>query len=209
MNWFDFCVWKGGTMARHSRERIHRILDGEENGDDIKQHREQQELTEYRAAIEALEQSKITPPEDFVSRVMASLPDGDRVSFFEKIIGWWPRDRQWLVPAASGAAVALLLVALGSLILGGGTTDQILVTFELHAPQAQSVELIGSFNDWTRGTVHLSGPDASGHWAVTIPLPSGRHEYQFLVDGERLVADPKALLYRPDGFGQNNAVLDI
>jgi hypothetical protein len=70
------------------------------------------------------------------------------------------------------------------------------------------VELIGSFNHWSRGTIYLSGPDASGHWAVTIPLNSGRHEYQFLVDGE-LVIDPKAPLYRPDGFGQKNAVLDI
>ena len=103
---------------------------------------------------------------------------------------------------------ALLLIGGASLIFPRGSHNGVLVTFELHAPQAQSVELIGSFNDWARGTIRLSGPDASGHWVVTIPLPSGRYEYQFLVDGE-LVPDPKALLYRPDGFGQKNAVLDI
>jgi hypothetical protein len=196
-------------MVSQNREKIHRILDGEELRDEITEHHEQEELAEYQHAIEALEQSEISPPENFVSDVMARLPDGDRVSLVEKIVALWPRERQWLAPAAAGAVVALLLVAGASLLLPSGSNDQILVTFELHAPEAQSVELIGSFNHWARGTAHLSGPDASGHWAVTIPLPSGRHEYQFLVDGEKLVVDPEAPLYRPDGFGQKNAVLDI
>lgn len=196
-------------MVNQDRERIHRVLDGEELGNEIAEHQEREELVEYQRAINALEQSKVTPPEEFVSHVMAALPDGDRVSLVEKVMAFWPRERQWLAPAAAGAVITLLLVAGVSLFLPSGSNDGILVTFELHAPQARSVELIGSFNDWARGTIRLSGPDASGHWAVTIPLPSGRHEYQFLVDGEQLVVDPEALLYRPDGFGQKNAVLDI
>lgn len=40
-----------------------------------------------------------------------------------------------------------------------------------------------------------------------MELPMGRHEYAFLIDGERIVPDPGALLYHEDGFGNRNAVL--
>jgi len=42
-----------------------------------------------------------------------------------------------------------------------------------------------------------------------VPLPPGNYEYVFVVDGERWVADPRAARYRPDGFGNNNAMLTV
>ena len=83
------------------------------------------------------------------------------------------------------------------------------VHFELHAPGARSVELVGSFKHWQPGSIRLVGPDASGHWTASIHLPEGRHEYQFLVDGRQWVTDPMAAVVRPDGFGRANAILDV
>ena len=42
-------------------------------------------------------------------------------------------------------------------------------------------------------------------------LPAGQHEYMFVVDGERWVADPLAGRYVDDGFGagRQNAVLIV
>ncbi len=88
-------------------------------------------------------------------------------------------------------------------------TDLVTVHFELHAPGAEQVELLGDFNSWKTGDIVLAGPDASGHWTAAVQLPEGRHEYIFLVDGERWIADPKASTIRPDGFGHVNAVIQV
>ncbi len=191
------------------RERIHRFLDGEDQAPPDTTDAAHGELEEYRHAMELLEQANVSPPEDFVEHVMSALPDRVDVPLRKRILGLWPREGKWLAPLAVGAA-ASLLAAIGVLQLTpNGSDGRLRVTFELHAPGTESVELIGSFNNWTPGDINLRGPDATGHWDVTIPLPEGRHEYQFLIDGRRLITDPKALLQRPDGFGRMNAVLDI
>jgi len=46
-------------------------------------------------------------------------------------------------------------------------------------------------------------------WRATIVLPVGQHEYMFVVDGERWVADPNAGRYVDDDFGRENAVLIV
>lgn len=64
------------------------------------------------------------------------------------------------------------------------------VNFIYFAPQAQSVFLIGDFNDWDPNAFPMKKqPD--GAWLIQIPLPHGHHHYQYLVDGKP-VLDPKA-----------------
>jgi 1,4-alpha-glucan branching enzyme len=48
-----------------------------------------------------------------------------------------------------------------------------------------------------------------GVWTVELPLaPGRRYEYMFVVDG-RWVTDPTAPASVDDGFGGQNAVLDL
>ncbi len=63
------------------------------------------------------------------------------------------------------------------------------VDFQLRDAKAAKVCLVGDFNHWKPETLFLAKlPD--GNWELTLPLPSGRYRYRFLVDGvER--ADPK------------------
>jgi hypothetical protein len=49
---------------------------------------------------------------------------------------------------------------------------------------------------------------ASGIWAATLILPAGQHQYAFVVDGARWVADPSAPAV-DDGFGRQNSVLAL
>src|SRR5947209_17258958 len=64
------------------------------------------------------------------------------------------------------------------------------VNFIYFAPQAQSVFLIGDFNDWDPKAFPMKKqPD--GAWLTQIALPHGHHHYQYLVDGKP-VLDPKA-----------------
>jgi hypothetical protein len=166
-------------------------------------------MKKHKELIDRLEQHQTRAPEDFTERVMDALPAWRPA----KRKSWWARQRQWMVPALAGAT-AMLVVMLG-LSRFAASPDapaaQQLVSlhFELHAPGADKVELLGTFNSWQTGDVVLVGPDASGHWTATVELPEGRHEYIFLVDGERWMADPKAATLRPDGFGHVNSVIQV
>ncbi len=84
-----------------------------------------------------------------------------------------------------------------------------LVRFVFVAPEAKSVALVGNFNSWDRSAVQLTRSEAGGAWTATVPLPSGRHEYAFLVDGDRWAADPNARATVEDEFGVASSVVTV
>lgn len=164
-------------------------------------------MKKHHELVERLGQHRTKAPVEFVDGVMEALPawrnPGEQ--------SWWRRQRQWMIPALGGAA-AMFVVMLGFLQLqkaDPAENGMVSFHFELHAPGADQVELLGTFNNWKMGDIVLNGPDASGHWTATVELPEGRHEYIFLVDGERWMADPKAATLRPDGFGHVNTVIQV
>ncbi len=85
----------------------------------------------------------------------------------------------------------------------------VLVRFELLAPEASSVSLAGSFNGWSAQAINLVPSATPGLWTVTVPLTLGSHEYLFVVDGQRWMADPTAHAQVNDGFGQTNSVIVV
>jgi len=78
---------------------------------------------------------------------------------------------------------------------------------------AQSVSLVGDFNNWSREMTPLV-PTANGDaWTVTVTLPPGRHEYAFIVRDakagrERWAADPLAPTLQ-DEFGTVSSVVQV
>lgn len=80
--------------------------------------------------------------------------------------------------------------------------------FSLTAPAAASVSLVGDFNDWEPSAAPLTrGP--GGVWTTAVPLPPGRYEYAFVVDGSRVIADPTAPLAEAGDFGAPNSLLTV
>ncbi len=64
------------------------------------------------------------------------------------------------------------------------------VNFVCNATQAQSVSLVGDFNEWNPGAHPMKQmPDRS--WLLKVDLKHGHHRYAFLVDGV-LTLDPRA-----------------
>ncbi len=190
---------------RHE-ERVHRWIDGEDPAPAPGTEGERV-YREYSRVLSGLAEQRVRAPGDFVARVMAALPPEPDRGWADRLRRLWPGRGRWLAPAVAGA-LALWVLAVGIPRLQSGP-ERVPVTFEIHAPEARRVELVGSFNDWRPGEIVLKGPDATGHWKVTVRLPPGRYEYLFLVDGRQWVVDPDALALRPDGFGRENAVIEL
>jgi 1,4-alpha-glucan branching enzyme len=83
------------------------------------------------------------------------------------------------------------------------------VTFALWAPWKQSVHLIGDFNDWNRDADPLA-VDESGLWWIEKRLAPGTYGYQFVLDGETVIADPYARRLRwAEGSPQPHALIEV
>src|SRR5205809_714199 len=116
---------------------------------------------------------------------------------------------------AVAAATALVVLGRPSVIPAGGPTptrvaarDSIYVRFVLYAPGAKRVAVAGTFNQWDQNAAPLVPAGTSGIWTTTLALPVGQHQYAFVVDGERWVADPGAPAV-DDGFGRRNSVVAV
>lgn len=90
-----------------------------------------------------------------------------------------------------------------------GSADMPVVRFDLTAPEAGAVALVGDFNGWDRQATPMRRAKSPGRWTVSVPLARGRHAYGFVVDGVRWVADPVAPLAPPDGFGGVNSIIVV
>lgn len=113
----------------------------------------------------------------------------------------------------AAAAVLLVVVTAGAaLALTHGTWaragDTLVVRFELTAPEANTVYLVGDFTEWDSSRIRLTDADHDGVWEATARLRKGKsYVYNFLIDGERWIADPRAEATVDDGFGGVSSVL--
>jgi len=197
--------------------RLQEALDGERDPGDLPA-----DLREAHARlIAATQMLKTTPPVSVASRVMAEIREnpvrvqGDGPA--RRLIRWLGRPRAftvrlrpvWTLALAAGLVMVLLLPWSNGAPTPG--VAQGIASFVGHFPGARSVEVVGSFNDWSRGTLHLNDDNGDGIWHAKAVLPAGQHEYMFVVDGERWVSDPLAGRYVDDGFGagQQNSVLIV
>lgn len=172
--------------------------------------------------VEAIELLKTTPRLSVADRVMAEirqLPAHPDARGARRLGRWLTHPHAvtfrlrpaWTLALAAGLAAILLIPSgpPGQLIRPGASEG--VAQFVGHFPGAHSVEVVGSFNDWSRGMLHLRDDDHDGIWHGNVVLPAGQHEYMFVVDGDRWVTDPLAGRFVDDGFGagQENSVLIV
>ncbi len=82
-----------------------------------------------------------------------------------------------------------------------------LAVFTLNAPEAQSVYIAGSFNEWSLNASCRMKKEG-GNWTIKLPLEAGIYKYQFVVDG-RWQADPTNDRKEPNGFGDMNSIIEV
>src|SRR5687768_12063335 len=108
-------------------------------------------------------------------------------------------DSSSLTTASRGTAAASSLAT-------SANVERETVQFELSAPQASQVALVGSFNEWNPVATPLRRDSSTGKWIVSLRLPPGRHVYAFVVDGD-VKSDPSAPRTADDDFGSANSVV--
>jgi len=81
------------------------------------------------------------------------------------------------------------------------------ISLELLKPEAKTVYVAGSFNEWKPEKAPLS-PLGNGRWAGDLSIKPGRHEYLFVVDGQWL-PDPNAKESVQNPYGGKNSVLVV
>jgi hypothetical protein len=203
---------------------VKRLLDGELTLADLP--------PELRAAgeealglVARVDRTPVTLSPALDARVMAAVRR-HATSRARRVWRWLatPRDvevrfhvRPWAV-WASGLAVAAGLALLltrpparapaGVVAAGVAPRNVVFVRFVLYAPGAKRVAVAGTFNQWDQTTAPLVPAGTGGVWSTTLALPVGQHQYAFVVDGRRWVADPAAPAV-DDGFGRRNSVLAV
>jgi hypothetical protein len=138
---------------------------------------------------------------------------------------WWRTQRVLRLSPLTGLAVAAgisSIIALSGIAVGSRMSarsqefaaaavapDTVqIVRFVFVDSGAASVELVGDFNEWTRGATALERSGAPGVWAASVALTPGRHEYAFIINGSRWVADPLAVK-SSDDFGTESSVIRV
>jgi len=114
-----------------------------------------------------------------------------------------------LYPALASAAM-LMFAVLFFLQVSGGKEETAIVRFYLDASGASEVFLVGDWNGWDTEATPLIDAEGDGIWETEIRLVPGReYQYQFLINGETWVHDPRAPFSVDDGFGGKNSILQL
>ncbi len=118
------------------------------------------------------------------------------------------RVRPWAVWAGAGALAAAAVLTLLVARPSAPAPSVVSVRFVLYAPGAKRVAVAGTFNQWDQHATPLVPAGTRGVWTTTVALPVGQHQYAFVVDDQRWVADPAAPTV-DDGFGRRNSLVAV
>jgi hypothetical protein len=125
--------------------------------------------------------------------------------------------RRWSVSPLAAIAACLLCAVLGGVsvtllrrdntaaVASGESTPTLNVRFDLVAPSASRVAIVGDFNQWNAESLPMRRSVDGTRWEIEVRLPPGRYTYGFVVDG-KLTRDPRAPESASDDFGIPNSV---
>ncbi|MCB0130433.1 MAG: isoamylase early set domain-containing protein [Caldilineaceae bacterium] len=72
---------------------------------------------------------------------------------------------------------------------------------------AESVCLVGDFNDWDR-TTHMLSRNHRGEWWIDVELDAGRfYQFRYICDNDRWMNDSDADAYIRNNHGSGNSVV--
>ena len=83
------------------------------------------------------------------------------------------------------------------------------LVFNYHHDAAETVTLVGDFNDWDPAHTFFTRL-STGAWRAEIEPPApGRYRYKLIVDRSRWIDDPGNAMKEPDNYGGLNSVINL
>lgn len=80
-------------------------------------------------------------------------------------------------------------------------------TFQVTLPNADSVALVGEFNNWNGGANPMK-KGKGGVWKADLSLKSGEYQFRYLVNDQEWMNDEEAPV-APNEFGSYNSVAKV
>lgn len=80
-------------------------------------------------------------------------------------------------------------------------------SFKLKLPEANSISLVGDFNDWHTGATPMK-KDKSGVWKAELRLDAGEYQFKYFVDDHYWMNDDEASKVA-NAFGTDNSLARI
>jgi 1,4-alpha-glucan branching enzyme len=113
-------------------------------------------------------------------------------------------DRKKIIPLA---AAGVFILVMGTIMFLTGVplprVNEVSHLFQLDAPEAHSVVVVGDFNEWNPKANPLE--KKNGTWQVAIRLrKANTYFYNFIIDGDNWITDPSQLLVSEDEFGKRS-----
>ena len=193
--------------------RIHQVLDGELASETLPAEL-RRAVAMVAVAADLLATPRPGPAASLESRVLAEIrrPAPSRA---RRLMRWLVTPRAIILQVRPAWSLAFAAVVAALTLVTMGEDGPVLGEHEGIAqfvgrfPEAQSVHVVGTFNDWRPSSIELEDQDHDGVWRATLVLPAGTYEYMFVVDGERWVPDHLAERLVADDFGRENSVVIV
>jgi chromosome partitioning protein len=80
--------------------------------------------------------------------------------------------------------------------------------FIFHAPEAKTVRIVGSFNDWRPTEDYSMERNKDGVWSKTVRLVPGEYQYKYIVD-DMWIEDKHNPKVTNDPYGGRNSIIEI
>lgn len=79
--------------------------------------------------------------------------------------------------------------------------------FVIYQSEIKQIEIAGSFTNWQR--IPLEPAGSTGYWEITLDIPPGEHVFSYILDGDKILADPTMPAQEEDDFGTLNSILIV
>jgi len=148
-----------------------------------------------------------------------------RMSLWDGLLGRapvWGRRMAWAAGFAAVFVLGFLVAGQGGFGTGDAPVETALdrsaaasdgslrlarLIYVPREPDIDRVTVAGTFNGWDPAAHEMRRE--GDVWVLQLVLPPANYEYMFVENGERWVTDPLSPQTRDDGFGRENAVLDL
>jgi len=79
--------------------------------------------------------------------------------------------------------------------------------FVIYQSGVKQIEIAGSFTNWQ--PIPLQPAGSTGYWEITLEIPPGEHAFSYILDGDKILADPTISVKEKDDFGTANSILVV